>query len=291
VPEPILVTGAAGFVGKAVTDLLRSKGSSVVTHARRVAPSIDWVADLADPLPLSRPVPSDIAAVVHCAAAIPARSNAFARDNSVGTAQLSDMLAEITSLRRIVYISSVAVYKRPYTGRWIISEDAEIVDVGDPGVDPYVRSKRASELALDALAHRRPDVGVTHLRPSSIYGPGMVSTTLLPAFVTRALRHEPLRLHGPRNHVQNFVHVSDVADLAAELVLSACAPSVVNAFSDDTFALSVLAQLICAGLGSPSKVVDNSHETDGPEPVFVNVRAKRLHPTFRRLADNLLDAA
>jgi nucleoside-diphosphate-sugar epimerase len=289
--EPVLVTGAAGFVGRAVTNVLRSKGLSVLTHGRRVDPGIDWVADFGDPQTISRLFPADICAVVHCAASIPARSSAFERDNSEATSQLAALLARTTSLKRVVHISSVAVYKRPYSGRWIISEDAELVDVSDSRTDPYARSKRASELALDDLKHLRPEVEITHLRPSSIYGPGMVKSTLLPVFVARALRHEPLRLHGPRSYAQNFVHVSDVADLAAELVLGACVPSAINAFSDDTFGLSMLAELVCAQLGSPSRVVDDSQELEAPEAVFVNVEAKWLHPTFRRLADNLLDAA
>jgi nucleoside-diphosphate-sugar epimerase len=287
--EPILVTGVAGFVGGAVTNLLRSKGLSVVTHARGVAPGIDWVADLGDPHTTS--IPFGIASVVHCAAAIPARSNAFARDNSFATAQLAAILAKIGALKRMVHISSVAVYERPPSGQWIISEDAEVVDVGDPSADPYARSKRASELALDAIGRHRPDIEITHLRASSIYGRGMNLATLLPALVSRALRDEPLRLYGPRNYRQNFVHVSDVVELAVALALGASSPSVINAFSDDTFGLSALAELICAGLGSHSKVVDDSHEADAPEPIFVNIEAKRLHPAFRRLADNLYDVA
>jgi nucleoside-diphosphate-sugar epimerase len=287
----ILVTGASGFVGRAVSSQLKLQGLSVINHARSAAEGIDWVADLGDPHTMSGPLPSEIAAVVHCAAAIPARTNAFERDNSVASAQLAALLAQISSLRRIVHISSVAVYKRPSSGRWIISEDARLVDVGDSGTDPYARSKRASELALDDLTHRRADVKITHLRPSSIYGRGMIKSTLLPVFVAKALRQEPLTLQGPRNYVQNFVHVSDVAELAAALVLDARAPSIINAFSDDTYRLSALAELVRSGLGSLSEVVDNANDASAPEAVFVNVEAKRLHPRFQRLADNLLDAA
>lgn len=289
--EPILVTGAAGFVGRAVTSLLRSKGLSVATHARRLASGIDWVADLGDPHTTSYPIPFDIASVVHCAAAIPARSNSFIRDNSLATAQLAAMLEKMGSLKRVIHISSVMVYKRPYFGRWIISEDAEVVDVDDPSADPYGRSKRASELALNALGHRRPDIEVTHLRASSIYGRGMNLGTLLPTLISRALGDEPLMLYGPRNYIQNFVHVSDVADLAAALAFGAGSPTVINVFSDDSLGLSALAELVCARLGSHSKIVDDSDDTDAPEPIFVNTEAKRLHPAFRRLAHNLYDVA
>jgi hypothetical protein len=85
--------------------------------------------------------------------------------------------------------------------------------------------------------------------------------------------------------------VSDVAELAATLALDACAASAVNAFSDDTYGLFALAELIRSRLSSHSHVVDDTDEADVVEPIFINGRAKQLHPTFRRLADNLLDAA
>jgi nucleoside-diphosphate-sugar epimerase len=285
----ILVTGSMGFVGNAVSELLLSKGLNVVTHARRQAPGIDWAGDLNGPSMPS--IPDGLAAVVHCAAAIPSRSNAFVRDNADATAHLATLLIEARSLRRVVNLSSVAVYKRPRSGRWIISEDADLVDVDDQKVDSYARSKRAAELALDMLARRRPDVSVTHLRASSIYGPGMVLNTLLPTCVAHALRDEPIRLRGPRAYAQNFVHVQDVATLAAALILGDHCPSVVNAFSDDTYELFALADLIKTRLASRSHVVDETDETDTPTPVFVNVRAKRIHPRLRRLADHLRDAA
>ena len=288
---PVLVTGAAGFVGRAVVEVLGAMGVPVVTHARQAAPGIDWAVDLASLCSRGRPgFLDDLGAIVHCAAAIPSRSRAFERDNAVATASLAGMLDRAKGLRRIVYLSSVSVYVRPLLGRWVISEEAETVRANDPAADAYARSKRASELALDSLAARRPEISISYLRPSSIYGCGMVQSTLLPAMSRRALRHEPLRLHGSRGYRQNFVHVRDVAEIAAALAIGENAPSVVNAFSDDTLGLYELADLLRTRLGSSSAVVDNTDGREAPEPEFLNALAKRVHHRFRRLADHLLDA-
>jgi nucleoside-diphosphate-sugar epimerase len=289
--DRVLVTGATGLVGNATAVLLRSKDYQVVTHARRAAPGIDWVADLGGRCAASQCLPDDIAAVVHCAAAIPARSQAFARDNIGATAELAAVFETTHSLKRIVHLSSVAVYKRPPSGSWIISEDAETVYADDPGADAYARSKRASELELDSLAARRPEVKLTHIRASSIYGPGMALTTLLPASVARALRNEPLCLFGPRDYVQNFIHVRDVAELVLALLCDDNSPRIVNAFSDDTYGSMALAELVRTTLNSRSQVVDATDDTGSPKPIFVNKRAKRLHSRFRSLADHLFDAA
>jgi nucleoside-diphosphate-sugar epimerase len=287
----ILVTGAAGCAGRAITTLLRANGHSVVAHARRAAPGIDWVADLGSSSVGNYAFPSDVAAVVHCAAAIPGRSSTFSRDNTRATIELAALLEAAGSLRHVVHVSSVAVYKRPPLGRWIISENAEKIDVSDPRADSYASSKRSSEMALEVLAQRRPEVKVTHLRASSIYGPGMVLTQLLPTLVARARCNEPLRLYGPRGYVQNFIHVQDVAELAMALMLNDRAPRAVNAFSDDTRKLAALAGLVKAGLGSQSEIVDATEDAAVPETVYVNTLAKQFHPRFRGLADHLLDAS
>jgi nucleoside-diphosphate-sugar epimerase len=287
----ILVTGAAGCAGRAITTLLRANGRTVVAHARRAAPGIDWVADLGSSSVGSYAFPSDVAAVVHCAAAIPGRSSAYSRDNTRATVELAALLEAAPSLRHVVHVSSVAVYKRPPLGRWIISENAEKVDVSDPGADSYASSKRSAEMTLEALAQRRPEVKVTHLRASSIYGPGMVLTQLLPTLVARARCNEPLQLYGPRGYVQNFIQVQDVAELAMALMLNDRAPRAVNAFSDDTHKLAALAGLVKAGLGSRSEIVDATEDAVVPETVYVNTLAKQFHPRFRGLADHLLDAS
>jgi nucleoside-diphosphate-sugar epimerase len=287
--EPILVTGAGGLVGRHVTDLLRSRGAEVVAHARHPGPGIDWVADLSDPQTPFDPMRFDVAAVIHCAGAIPTRSDKFDRDNIMASARLAASLSKAKSLKRIVHLSSVTVYQPPVVGRWVIGENAATVD-GHESDGSYGGSKRASERSLDALGRDKPGVAITHLRPSPIHGPGMVRTTVLPVFVERAMRHEPLLLRGPRPFVQNFVHVADVAELAVALLEEDHVPAVVNAFSDDTYELAALAELIRARLGSSSQIVDERHDAQGPEPVFLNGIAKRIHPAFRGLADHLADA-
>jgi len=286
----VLVTGAAGFVGSAITALLRLKGFNVITHARRAANGIDWAADLAQPFADFNMISGSIAAVVHCAAAVPSRSSSF-QDNVISTTNLCAKLATMQSVERVIHLSSVAVYKRPARGEWTISEDAELVDVDDPDSDLYARSKRSSELALDALTQRRSDVTLIHLRASSVYGRGMVSTTLLPVLVTRALEHKPLRLSGPRGYTQNFVHVEDVADLAMALLLGQDSSYALNAFSDDTYELCALAHYVRDRIGSRSAIIDSTNDAELPVPIFANASAKRLQPAFRKLRDHLLDVA
>lgn len=290
-PPLILVTGAAGFVGSHVANLARNAGLEIRTHSRRPGPGIDFPAELNDPVALRQLPWNTIGTVIHCAAAIPSRSDAFARDNVEAATTLAEVLLKAKSLRRVVHVSSIAVYRRPTSADWRISEATEVIDEGDGAADAYARSKRHVEIVLDDVARRRPDVSLCHLRASSVYGSGMVASTLLPTLVERAQHNQPMVLRGPRAYRQNFVHVMDVASLAIAMAdnKSGNPESVLNAFSDDTYGLFELAELIRNALGSSSPTVDETVQVHCPVPVFENRLARRHHPRFRSLPDHLPD--
>jgi UDP-glucose 4-epimerase len=287
----ILVTGAAGFVGSQVARTARDAGLAIRTHTRRPMPGIDAAADLGNPAAV-RGLPWDrIGAVIHCAAAIPSRSDAFAQDNTRAAAVLAEALLNAKLLRRVVHVSSIAVYRRSIASDWSISEQTEVIDATDNGNDLYAQSKRRVEIALDGVAIQRPEISVCHVRASSIYGPGMVGTTLLPTLVRRARENQPMVLRGPRAYRQNFVHVNDVAALAITMAREASGwtEPILNAFSDDTYGLFELAEMVRNQTGSLSPIVDETEDIDCPVPGFDNKRAKRHHPRFRVLRDNLPD--
>lgn len=287
----LLVTGGSGFVGARVVARARERGRTVRALARRAATGIDHAVDLLDAAALAAVPWEDVTEVIHCAAAVPARSQAFARDNIEAAAVLATALGRARRLRRVIHISSVSVYLAPAGGAWQIDEDAAVIDSLSPGPPSYAQSKRLVERELDRLAAAAPG-RVVHLRAASIYGRGMAPTTLLPMLVSRARAAEPLVLRGPRSYIQNFIHVDDVADLALAVADSpAGAPSIVNAFSDDTIGLMALADLVREQLRSASPIVDETSATEVATPRFVNLRARELLPSFRALRQHLGEAA
>ena len=288
----LLITGAAGFVGSRVRKAALAASLPVITSARRPGEGIDVAADLARTEEAAR-LPFDrITAVIHCAAAIPARSKDFGRDNDLAAQNFADALAAAPHLSRVVHVSSVSVYGWPQSGGFVLDESWPLMEAGDPGSSDYGLSKRATERAFDALAERRSEISVTHLRASSVYGPGMAKTTLLPVIAGRFARNEPVTLKGPRTYVQNFVHVDDVAELALALAPPSAAQAgfaAVNAFSDDCYGLFDLVALLRAGLRSDSLVIDETTDAPIAMPQYVNERAKTFHRRFRALRDQIGD--
>lgn len=285
----ILVTGAAGFVGSYVTEAARAAGFDTRTLSRKPASGIDWAADLADARAIEKLPLDGVTVVIHCAAAVPSRSQAFGHDNSRAAVAFVERLSRAPSVNRVVNISSVSVYKKPDRGPWTMTETAETIDMTSDSRETYAGSKRQAELAFETLRQNR--IVVRHIRPSSIYGRRMADTTLLPVLVKSAQSNEPLVLRGPRDYRQNFVHVKDVAALAVRLAdLPGGEPGIVNAFSNDTYGLFELAAMIRSRFNSESPILDETEEGDTVQPDFDNTSAKGLIQ-FRSLRDHLSEAA
>lgn len=216
-PGRILVTGGSGFIGRAVLRLLTGSqrlegprstagpGSDVPTIrllVHRTVPSplgsdrpVECVSgDLGDPASLSG-VCDDIDTVLHLASHISDDAVTCDRINGRGTEALVD-LAAVAGVRRLVYVSSAAVYG------WAIHSGAAEDAVAVAPVTPVSRSRiRAEQAVLDA--------GGIVLRPLFVYGDG--DTRFIPV-VLRAIRRLPFLVDRGRARV-SVVCVDDLADV------------------------------------------------------------------------------
>jgi UDP-glucose 4-epimerase len=166
----ILVTGANGFVGRALTRALSQAGLPVRAAARDIstippAANIEAVTlpDLAQPVDW-RPLIDDVDAVVHLAG-IAHASNDVAdaqldRANRIATKELALAVSMAPNVRRMVFVSSI----RAQTGPACVHALTES-DPPQP-TDAYGRSKLAAEAFV-----RGYGVPATILRPVVIYGP------------------------------------------------------------------------------------------------------------------------
>lgn len=109
----IAVTGGTGFVGRALSKALLEKGFAVriITRRRPAAPlegAAYAEADFSDAENLKRALAGADAAV-HLAAALFCRSKeGFMRANAEGTARLAEAAAATPTLKKLVYLSSLA---------------------------------------------------------------------------------------------------------------------------------------------------------------------------------------
>lgn len=167
----VLVTGAAGFVGRHLAPALSKEGWLVRRAVRHrtgeddevVIPSIgsatSWQAAL-----------EGVDAVVHLAARVHHRVDAreaelYRTINVDGAAQLAQSAAS-AGIRHFVFVSTVLVHGRSNDGRAPFTENDVLVSRG-----LYSESKVKAETALKSIA-QKSNMLVTVLRPPLIYGAG-----------------------------------------------------------------------------------------------------------------------
>jgi dihydroflavonol-4-reductase len=250
--DPVLLTGATGFLGQHVARALCEAGYAVVNMVRRPSaapPGARSVAgDLEDPASLARAL-EGVEAVVHVAGFV---SNA-ARDrrrlfdvNARGARNLLDAAAS-AGVRKVVFTSSTSAVGALDTDRpdLALREDAEF-NLRDLAV-PYVQAKRSAHDA--ALQARQDGLPVVLLSPTFVLGPGdwrLTSSELVDAFVRRRL---PGYLAGGINAV-------DVRDLAPAYVAALehpdPAPHYILAGPENLTSLAFFRRLEgCSGIAAP----------------------------------------
>jgi nucleoside-diphosphate-sugar epimerase len=180
----VLVTGAAGLVGRAVVPVLRSAGHRVVaTDLPGAVPAADVPADLAD-AGQARALIGDVGfhAVVH-AAAIPSPGqhppHVVFGNNLMATFNVIEACVA-SGVRRLVNISSVGVLGLHYATRRIFPDYLPI-DEEHPlrPQDPYGLSKLLGEQLCDA-AVQRSEMRCISLRPAWVQNAASYAADLGP---------------------------------------------------------------------------------------------------------------
>jgi UDP-glucuronate 4-epimerase len=224
----ILLTGAAGFIGAAVTRALLARGDCVIgvdnlssyydvtlKEARLKTLSAEKnfifhkrdIADRDGILKLAAEF-SDIAVIVHLAAQAGVRHSlidpyTYVTSNLMGQTVMLELARKLKSLTHFVYASSSSVYgsntKLPFS-------------VGDPVEQPnslYAATKRADELFGHTYAHLY-GIPATGLRFFTVYGP-MGRPDMAYFIFTRAiLAGEPIKVFNHGEMWRDFTYIDDI---------------------------------------------------------------------------------
>jgi UDP-glucuronate 4-epimerase len=254
VTRSVVVTGAAGFVGARVSELLLERGDLVIGidnlndayDPRLKAWRLDRlrardgfrfahvdVAELGALEHAFRELPARPEAVINLAARAGVRASvsdpwSYVDANVTGTVNLLEICRR-AEVPKLVLASSSSLYGRgnptPYR------EDA----VTDRPVSPYAATKKAAE-ALCHASHHLHGLDVTVLRYFTVYGPAGRPDMSPFRFVQWIAEGRPVRVTGDGSQRRDFTYVDDVA----EGTLAALKPvgyEIVNLGSDRPVAL------------------------------------------------------
>ena len=228
--EPIIVTGAAGFIGRAVCERLLSRGEAVLgvdnfndyydpalkeARAQTLTSQAGFSlarADVAEPEALAALV-RDAGArrIVHLAAQAGVRYSidnpfAYAKANLVGHLSVLEACRATPGFEHLVYASSSSVYGDPDEAG-AFSEDAR----ADAPKSLYAATKRADELMSAAYAdlYGIPQSG---LRFFTVYGPWGRPDMAYFSFTRKILAGEPIEVFGEGQMARDFTYIDDIVD-------------------------------------------------------------------------------
>jgi len=205
----VLVTGANGFIGQALCEVLAASGRAVRKAVRIAVPGLSDAVAVGDIGPDTdwRAVLHGMHSVVHLAARTHVlRENAadplaeFRRINVGGTERLARSAAA-QGVRRFVFLSSVKVNGESTTARSLTEDDAPRPE------DAYGTSKLEAEQALSRIA-AETGIEMVVLRPPLVYGPGVKGNFL--RLMRLVARGTPLPL-GTVNNRRSFIYTGNLA--------------------------------------------------------------------------------
>lgn len=158
----ITITGSAGMLGSRLVERLAADGHQVRGVDLRPDPGVTVVGDIRDPRVMARAT-AGAAVVIHCAAALPSYSPDQIRSIIVGGTDSVLGAADRAGVRRVIHISSTAVYGLP-------KQVPTPEEHPRQPVDTYSAAKATAEEIAEA--YRAGGTTVSILRPKTFLGPG-----------------------------------------------------------------------------------------------------------------------
>jgi len=265
-PSRVVVAGAAGFVGNAIASRLERDRIPALRITRR---EIDFTAAGAEAKLASMLRPGDV--LVAVAARAPVKNPHMLVENML-IARAMARAAAGADLAQVVNISSDAVY----------------ADSPDPLTERSCASPGslhgAMHLAREVIFGAEVKAPLAHLRPSLLYGAGDPHNGYGPnRFRRLAANGEDIVLFGEGEERRDHVHIDDVGELAARVVVMR-SRGVLNVATGEVHSFREIAERIVALSGR--KVAIRGTPRSGPMPhngyrPFDIAICRKAFPDFR----------
>lgn len=250
----ILITGATGFVGSALTQHLHQQGHTLTAAVRRITdnlpPSIQQTP-ISDLLPDTDWTPAlhNVDTIIHLAAQVPNKNTTaqqLDRINHLATLNLAQQAAN-AKVRRFIFLSSIKV-------------NGETTQQGAPfttknhnqPTDPYGLSKYHAEQGLTNIA-QETGLETVIIRPPLVYGVGVKGNFLqMMHWLHKGI---PLPLGNIHNQ-RSLVALPNLIDLITTCIDHPAAANQTLLVSDgEDLSTTELLQRLSKALGKPARLL------------------------------------
>lgn len=209
----ILLTGATGFIGSHILELLLKNDIEVLSvtrsHAKEL-PCTTVIADLCDAssIPVLKEAAAGCDVVIHMAATLPDQSNPTQSAEEMILANVDSTKHLLESLpstiRHIILGSSIDIYGPPQF--LPVTEEHPL----NP-VTAYARSKAETESITDTFCKEHA-IPLTILRFTQIFGPREKPIKAIPLFIREVANGRAPTLFGDGSDKRDYLYVSDAAE-------------------------------------------------------------------------------
>jgi UDP-glucose 4-epimerase len=258
-----IVTGAAGFIGSHVAEILLEQGWTVLGvddlsggFQSNLPAGIAFqrlsVLDRLDEVFASFGPDVVYHLAAYAAEGLSHHIPVFnCRNNIEGTANVLGA-AYRGGARHFVFTSSIAVYGHPHDDRAFTERD-----ICDP-CDPYGIAKLACELQIRRFYEYYGRPTYTIFRPHNVYGPRQNISdpyrNVVGIFMRCALRREPFPVFGDGMQTRSFSYVSGVAAaIAAAASIPGARNEWFNVGADEPTSINRLGELVAEVMGVPAE--------------------------------------
>ncbi|HLX96328.1 MAG TPA: UDP-glucuronic acid decarboxylase family protein [Verrucomicrobiae bacterium] len=231
-PQPTsVVTGAAGFLGSHLTDLLLARGYKVIGIDNFVTGTVDNISHLGGH-PRFKFIQQDVSEFIFLNEPVDYVWHFASPASPVDYLELPIQTLKVGSLGTHKALG-LARHKQ---ARFLLASTSEIY--GDPLVHPqtedywgnvnpigprgcYDEAKRFAE-AMTMAYHREHKVETRIVRIFNTYGPRMRlhDGRVVPSFISQALKHKPVTVFGKGRQTRSFCYVSDLIEGIYRLMMS-----------------------------------------------------------------------
>jgi UDP-glucose 4-epimerase len=222
----VLITGGAGFIGSELaTRLVEHNDVIAYDHLKRNSlgdkallghDRFELVkGDVLDADALDRAMEgADV--VVHCAAV--AGIDTVIRSpvttmtvNMIGTLNVLEAAVQHGVTGRVVCFSTSEIFGQ-LAYHSAETDPAVVGNVGEARWTYAVGKLAAEHMAI--AFHKEHNLPTVVLRPFNVYGPGQVGEGALRTFIQKAVRNEPIEVHGDGTQIRAWCYLDDMVDAA-----------------------------------------------------------------------------
>jgi dTDP-glucose 4,6-dehydratase len=282
-----VVTGAAGFLGSHLTDLLLARGHKVIGIDNFVTGTVDNISHLGGNSNFKF-IQQDVTEFIFLEGAVDFVWHFASPASPIDYLELPIQTLKVGSLGTHKALG-LAKNKK---ARFLLASTSEIY--GDPLVHPqsedywgnvnpigprgcYDEAKRFAE-ALTIAYHKEHGVETRIVRIFNTYGPRMRLNDgrVVPAFISQALKNKPLTVFGRGKQTRSFCYVSDLIDGIHRLMMSSF-DQPVNIGNPLEMTVLAFAKAIIAATRSRSTIAFKPLPQDDPKQRQPNIsRARKL---------------